>query len=73
MRRKSDRTPNPVQQPVPPSVPSGAPSWVTLELIEDTIRVWQPRYGQPLTAEDALSILMNFAALADVLLEGEQR
>jgi hypothetical protein len=73
MRRKSDRTTPPARQPVPLSVPSGAPSWVTLELIEDTIRVWQPYYEQPLTVEDALSILMNFGQLTDVLSEGGHR
>ncbi len=73
MRRKSDRPRQSTCDPIPISLPAGAPSWVTLELIEGTIRVWQPQYEQRLTADDALSILMNFGQLADVLFEGKQR
>ena len=47
--------------------PDGAPSWVTPELIADTIEVWQPDYGYVLTPDDALEILMLFDQLVDVL------
>lgn len=49
------------------AVPPGSPNWITSERIEDTLRVWQPRYKQLLTAEDALEILINVRNLLDVL------
>ncbi|MCP4966498.1 MAG: hypothetical protein GY926_14865 [bacterium] len=45
----------------------GAPSWITLELFHDTIETWQPYYEDPLTAEDALEILLSVAQLTDAL------
>ncbi|MEX2167746.1 MAG: hypothetical protein WD851_00420 [Pirellulales bacterium] len=47
--------------------PAGAPTWVTPELIEKTIRVWQRFYEAPLTAEDALGIILNVSGLVEVL------
>lgn len=49
------------------SPPPGSPKWITPEEIEDTLRVWQPRYKQLLTADDALEILINVRNLLDVL------
>lgn len=49
------------------AVPSGASIWVTRELIEDTIRVWQPYYEPRLTAEDALAIIQSASQLFQVL------
>ena len=48
-------------------VPPGAPSWITPDQIEDTLRVWQKYYRQLLLAEDALEILVNVRNLLDVL------
>ena len=57
----------PVLAPLPPvAVPAGAPPWVTPELVADTLRVWQPYYGN-LTSEDALGIILNVGNLFDVL------
>ncbi len=50
-------------------VPPGAPSWVTPELIADTLRVWQPYYPTPLTTDDAFEMIMNVGRLFDVLFE----
>ena len=50
----------------PLPVPAGAPRWVTPELLADTLRVWQPYYGN-LTSHDALSIITNVGNLFDVL------
>jgi hypothetical protein len=50
--------------------PSGAPSWVTADLIKQTIKVWQRFYPTPLTADDALAIILNVAELIDVLSQG---
>ena len=53
--------------PVPAlALPAGAPRWVTPELLADTLRVWQPYYGE-LTSQDALTIIMNVGNLFDVL------
>jgi hypothetical protein len=41
------------------SVPSGAPAWITGELIARTIEVWQPYYSEPLSADDAMLMLIN--------------
>ncbi len=48
------------------AVPAGAPRWVTPELLADTLRVWQPYYGN-LTPQDALNIIVNVGNLFDVL------
>lgn len=52
------------------SVPAGAPAWVTEELIEQTIRVWQPYYPDPLTTDDAVAIIQGVGRLIDVLSKG---
>jgi hypothetical protein len=49
------------------TVPPGAPAWVTQELLRDTITTWQPYYPAPLTADDALEILLSVAHLLDVM------
>jgi hypothetical protein len=43
------------------------PRWVTPELIEQTIRVWQPRYGLPLTDDDAVQLILTASRLGEVL------
>ena len=48
-------------------VPPGAPSWITAELIRETLHVWQPYYEEPLVAEDALEMLMNVGQLFKTL------
>jgi hypothetical protein len=45
------------------SVPAGAPHWITPELIEATIRVWQPYYETVITPEEALDIIRNVGQL----------
>ena len=47
----------------------GFPAWISSELIEDTIRVWQPYYDRPLGVEDAIEILRGVDRLIDVLQE----
>jgi hypothetical protein len=54
------------------ALPPGTPAWISLELVEETVRVWQPRYERPLTTEDAVTILVNAGRLMNVLsLESE--
>ena len=51
-------------------VPSGAPAWVTPELIQKTLAVWQPYYERELIPEDALEIIMGASQLFHCLSEG---
>jgi hypothetical protein len=48
-------------------VPGGAPQWVTAELLQEAIEVWQPYYDHELTVEDALEITLSVGRLADVI------
>ena len=52
-------------------VPDGTPSWITEDLIEETIRVWQRFCEYPLTEEDALVFLLNVSELLEIV-EGSQ-
>ncbi|HEY1598856.1 MAG TPA: hypothetical protein VGG64_04595 [Pirellulales bacterium] len=49
------------------SVPPALPAWITPELIEDTIQVWQPYYKEDLTVADAVAIMVNITELLAVL------
>ena len=49
------------------AVPVGLPAWITADLIAETLRVWQPYYSEPLTAKDAIGILLNVGNLFGVL------
>jgi hypothetical protein len=51
----------------PGIVPAGAPDWITPELIEHTIRVWQPFYRTALTPEEAVTMILNVDRLYAVL------
>ena len=46
------------------------PRWVTRELIELTIRVWQPYYKALLSAEDALTMILTAGRLFGALSQG---
>lgn len=48
-------------------LPPGAPTWITADLIRDTVDVWQPYYDRELTADDAVEILQNVAHMFDAL------
>ena len=45
------------------------PAWVTPEYFEQTRRVWQRYYAQPLTDDDVSEIIRNVSGLLGVLLE----
>ena len=66
MPRQSDRS----RKPLSLTLPAGAPQWVTIELIEHTIRVWQPFYRDQLIPEDALEIIMGIGRMVEVLSSG---
>lgn len=65
-RKSADAETAPVIQ-----VPAGAPSWVSADLIEQTLRTWQPYYQTALTPEDAVYIIMSVGRLFDVLSRGD--
>lgn len=50
------------------SVPAGTCAWMTAELIEQTLRVWEPHYGRTLSAEEAVEILTSVGLLLDALI-----
>jgi len=48
-------------------VPSGAPAWVTDELIQLTLDTFDSHYEKPLKPEDALEILLNATNLMELI------
>lgn len=54
-----------LRHPLPP----GTPEWITPELVEQTVAVWQPRYETPLSIEDAVAILIGSTRLLRLLVE----
>jgi hypothetical protein len=50
--------------------PAGTPDWITAELVEQTIRVWQPFYREVVTPEEAVTMILNVGRLYDVLSSG---
>lgn len=48
-------------------VPAGAPDWITQELIEATIRVWQPYYAEILSPEEAVEMIQSVGRLFQAL------
>jgi hypothetical protein len=54
------------------AVPAGAPSWITSELIEKTISVWQRFYRHRLTAAEAVEMLISVGNLFGVLRDAAQ-
>lgn len=48
-------------------VPPGTPRWITAELIQTTIRVWQPYYQEMLSPEDALTMILTVGRLFETL------
>jgi hypothetical protein len=54
----------------PSIVPAGTPDWVTSELVEQTIRVWQPYYQAILTPEEAVIMILNVGRLYQALSSG---
>lgn len=49
------------------SVPPGTPNWITSDLIEATVRVWQPFYNEPITSEVAVEMLIRVGQLFGAL------
>ena len=51
----------------PIAVPPDTPAWITPALIEATQKVWEPRYGRPLSPEEAITIVQNAGRLFEFL------
>lgn len=49
------------------ALPPGTPAWITPELVQRTIRVWQPFYPSSLTLDDAVTILSSVGRLFQIL------
>ncbi len=54
----------------PSIVPAGTPDWITPELVEATIRVWQPYYTDLLSPEEAVTMILNVGRLYQVFSSG---
>jgi hypothetical protein len=67
MVRRSERASGREQSVDHATLPPGAPSWVTPELVARTLEVWQPYYSDPLTPEDALAMILGVGCLFDLL------
>ena len=51
-------------------VPAGTPDWITSELIEQTIRVWQPFYEAVISPEAAVTMIQSVGRLYQALSSG---
>jgi hypothetical protein len=69
-RPRRDKSPQ-TSEPDEVRVPTGAPAWVTAELIQHTLRVWQPYYEHPLTAQDALGMILSTGRIVVALTEAD--
>ena len=56
---------SPRADPLPP----GTPKWITMDLVRETIRVWQPYYSAPISLDDAVTILSRMGQLFNILSE----
>lgn len=48
-------------------VPAGTPDWITADLIEATIRVWQPYYQAVLSPGEAVTMILTVGRLFQAL------
>jgi hypothetical protein len=46
---------------------AGEPAWITPELVDLTLRVWQPYYETQLSRDDAIAIIRSVGRLIGVL------
>ena len=51
-------------------VPAGTPHWITAELIEKTICVWQPYYETVISPEEAITMIQSVGRLYQALSSG---
>lgn len=46
---------------------SDLPDWVSDELLQKTLEIWQPYYPNQLTRDDAIAIINNVGGVIDCL------
>jgi len=54
------------------TLPSGAPKWITPDLLRDTVEIWQPYYAEELTDAESLEILLTVSRIFDTLQNHDQ-
>ncbi len=59
-----------VKEAQPCILPAGTPIWITTELVEHTIRTWQPYYATILTPEEAVTMIQTVGRLSQALSSG---
>jgi hypothetical protein len=67
MRSKPDQLESVAGGAVAIAVPPGTPDWITADLIRLTLKVWQKHYKEPLSIQDAVTIVLNAGQLFGVL------
>ena len=68
MRKTPDKiTGNPPRAARADALPPGTPAWITPKLVQSTLETWQPFYKEPLTLDDAVTILISVGRLFEVL------
>lgn len=67
MRQKLTNHDGPLAPQEQPVLPPGTPEWITVELVRLTLKVWQKHYKEPLSTQDAVTILLNAGQLFGVL------
>ena len=70
MSRSNHKRDCEVQEGARSIVPAGAPDWITPELVEETIRVWQPYYAEILSPEEAVTMIQSVGRLYQALSSG---
>ena len=70
MARRNRQSDCQIREDATSIVPAGSPDWITAELIEATIRVWQPYYKEVLTPEEAVTMILTVGRLFDALSPG---
>jgi len=48
-------------------LPEGTPTWITPELVELTVKTWQPYYPQPLTIDEAIDMIRSVGRMWEAL------
>jgi hypothetical protein len=70
MARRNQKPDCQIREDAKSIVPAGAPDWITPELVEATIRVWQPYYAEVLSPEEAVTMIVSVGRLFDALSPG---
>ena len=55
------------------TLPPGTPTWITVDRVLHTMRVFGPRLAEPVTVDLAIEMLVNVGRLADFLYETRPR